>query len=133
VNAEEIQRHFENSPFSKFLQLQVRSASEQALVVRMPLRPEICRGGAYQQFHGGAIATLIDVAGDFAVALLVGGPVPTVKMDVDYLRPAMGQWVEASAMVRRKGRTLSTVDMEVVREDGQLVALGRCVYVSSPG
>lgn len=133
MNAQEIQAHFEKSPFSKFLQLEVRGAGEQRLTVRMPIRPEICRAGAQQQFHGGAIATLIDVAGDFAVALLVGGPVPTVKIDVDYLRPATGAWVEATAVVRRKGRTLSTVDIDVVREDGELVALGRGVYVSTPG
>jgi uncharacterized protein (TIGR00369 family) len=133
MNADDVQAHFEKSPFSKFLQLQVRSAGEQALTVRMPIRAEICRAGGQQQFHGGAIATLVDVAGDFAVALLVGGPVPTVKIDVDYLRPATGAWVEATAVVRRMGKTLSTVDIDVVREDGELVALGRGVYVSTPG
>jgi uncharacterized protein (TIGR00369 family) len=133
MNAEDIQRHFEQSPFSRFLGLRVQGLQDQALTVRMPARAEICRNGGGLQFHGGAVATLVDIAGDFAVAMLAGGPVPTVKIDVDYLRPATGQWLDATATVRRKGRTLSTVDIEVKREDGELVALGRAIYMSSPG
>ena len=41
--------------------------------LRMPMRPELERGGGKGQFHGGAIASLVDTAGDMAVAALVGG------------------------------------------------------------
>jgi uncharacterized protein (TIGR00369 family) len=133
MTGEQIQARFRESPFSSFLQLEVMKAQGDSLTVRMPLRDEIRRSAGVQQFHGGALATLADIAGDFAVALLVGGPVPTVRIDVDYLRPATGNWVEATATVRRQGRTLSTVDIELTREDGQLVALGRGTYVSVPG
>lgn len=133
MNAEAIQARFEASPFSAFLGLQVAGIHDGALTVRMPARPEIWRSAGVQQFHGGAIATLIDITGDFAVAIRAGGPVPTVKIDVDYLRPASGDWLEATAVVRRSGKTLSTVDIEVKRPDGELVALGRGVYLSTPG
>lgn len=133
MTPEAIQQHFQKSPMSSFLQLQVIGAQAQSLTVRMPMRDELRRSAGVQQFHGGAIATLADIAGDFATALLAGAPVPTVSISVDYLRPATGNWIEATATVRRRGKTLSTVDIEIVREDGELVALGRGTYVSTPG
>lgn len=129
----QIQQRFEASPFSRFLQLKVVHAEGATLTVRMPLRDEIRRSEGVQQFHGGALASLADIAADFAVAMLVGGPVPTVRIDLDYLRPAVGDRVDAVATVRRQGKTLCTVDVELVREDGQLAALGRGTYLSTPG
>ena len=54
---------------------------------------------------------------------------PTVHLAVDYLKAGTGEWLDATATVRRKGRSLSTVDVEVLRPDGELVALGRAVYI----
>ncbi len=69
----------------------------------MPLAPEYERYPGTGQFHGGAIASLIDVAGDFALVLQVGGGVPTINLRIDYLRPAIGNLLAtASAAPRRQ-------------------------------
>ena len=49
--------------------------------VRMPLQDTYERGApGTKQFHGGALAALIDVVGDFAIGMLVGGGVPTMNL-----------------------------------------------------
>ena len=99
----------------------------------MPMRPEIERGAGTAQFHGGPIAAFIDCVGDFAVALIVGGGVPTINMRIDYLRPAVGTSLTGTARVRRAGRTVTVVDVDVYDGGGSLVAIGRGTYSSQRG
>jgi uncharacterized protein (TIGR00369 family) len=106
---------------------------KETVVLEMPMRPEFERGKGTGQYHGGVIATLIDVAGDFAVALMVGGPVPTINLRVDYLRPASNTSLMATARVRRAGRTVGVVDIDVHDDNGKLVAVGRGTYSAIPG
>ena len=54
------------------------------------MRPELERRPGTRQFHGGPIAAFIDIVGDFAIGMLVGGGVPTINLRIDYLRPAIG-------------------------------------------
>ena len=127
---------FQRSPFIRFMNLEVLELShaESRLSVRLPVRPEYERGAVgSRQFHGGAIAALIDVAGDFALGMLVGGGVPTMNLRVDYLRPGVGAYLDAVAVVRRTGRTSAVIDIDVLAEDGKLVALGRGTYVPVTG
>jgi uncharacterized protein (TIGR00369 family) len=55
---------------------------------------------------------------------MLGRAVPTVNLRVDYLRPAAGQEMVATAIIRKAGRTVSVVDVEVMA-GGKLVAIGR--------
>jgi uncharacterized protein (TIGR00369 family) len=134
LEAAELHRLIRQGPMADFLGIVVVESDCEAglLVLRMPFRPEISRGGR-NQFHGGALATLIDLAGDFAVGMRLGGGVPTASLHIDYLRPATGAWVQARALVRRQGRTLATVDVELTCADGTLVALGRGTFVPRVG
>ena len=131
MDAAQIQARADRSPFTALLRLQVRGLDAQSLTLRMPLHADLRRAADAEQFHGGAIATLIDVAGVYAVAAITGAASPTVHLSVDYLKPGTGEWLDAVATVRRKGRSLSTVDVEVLRPDGELVALGRAVYLNA--
>ena len=135
LSAVEIQAIFDRSPFIGWLGLKVMSADpeRQEITVRMEMRPELERGPGTRQFHGGPIAAFIDVAGDFAIGMLVGGGVPTINFRTDYLRPAIGSALVAVARVRRAGKTASVVDVEVVDDQERLVALGRGTYSSNPG
>lgn len=127
---------FQRSSFIRHMNLEVLEMSYDAsrLTVRMPIRPEYERGAVgSRQFHGGAITALIDVAGDFALGMQLGGGVPTMNLRVDFLRPGIGAYLDAVAVVRRTGRTSAVVDIDVLSEDGKLVALGRGTYVPTTG
>jgi len=135
LTLERLQRYLDNSPFIAFMRMRAKAVEpeKETVVLELPMRPEFERGKGTGQYHGGVIATFIDVAGDFAVALVVGGPVPTINLRVDYLRPASQTSLTATARVRRAGRTVGVVDIDVHDDNGKLVAVGRGTYSSIPG
>ncbi|HWP89486.1 MAG TPA: PaaI family thioesterase [Burkholderiales bacterium] len=126
---------FAASPFMSTLHLEVLTMdyAKTELSVRMPLRPEFERRVGTKQFHGGALAALIDVTGDFALGMMLGGGVPTINLRVDYLKPAVGDGLTAIARVRRTGKTAAVVDIDVMDEKGSVVALGRGTYYPQRG
>ena len=135
LKAEDIQRMFDHSPFISGLGLQVQSLDYERseLTVFMPLNPSLERRAGTRQFHGGPIASFIDTVGDFAIGMMVGGGVPTINLRVDYLKPAVGDGITGTARVRRAGRTVAVVDIDVLDERGSLVAVGRGTYSSRSG
>jgi uncharacterized protein (TIGR00369 family) len=135
LSAEQIQAIFDASPFLGFLRLRAVALDHDAgtLTVSMPMRPEFERRLGTGQFHGGPIAAFIDVVGDFAIGMAVGGGVPTINLRIDYLRPAVGGVLTGTGRVRRAGRTVALVDVEVYDEQQSLVAVGRGTYSGQPG
>ena len=83
--------------------------------------------------HGGAIATLVDVAMGKAVASLIDDdehPV-TIEMKVNYLEPGRPGLLVATAEVRRRGRLFTVVQAEVTQdEDGGSVAESMGTFTS---
>lgn len=130
LSVEQVQAIFDASPFLGFLQLRAIALDHDAgtLTVTMPMRPELERRLGTAQFHGGPIAAFIDIVGDFAVGMTVGGGVPTINLRIDYLKPAVGTLLTGTARVRRTGRTVALVDVDVHDEKQSLVAVGRGTY-----
>ncbi len=65
--------------------------------------------------------------------IVVGGGVPTINLRIDYLRPAVGDALTGTARVRRAGRTVALVDVDVYDEQQNLVAVGRGTYSGQRG
>ena len=126
---------FAKSPFISSLNLDVVALDydEMEITIRMPQSPTMERRPDTKQFHGGPLAAFIDIVGDFAIGMMVGGGVPTMNLRIDYLKPAVGDAVVGIARVRRRGRSAAIVDIDVTNEDGALVAIGRGTYVPITG
>ncbi len=122
-------------PFHAFLKMQLVSSDAQAgsVVLRLPFRAEFSRAAGRAEWHGGPIASLIDIAGDYALAVVIGGGVPTINLRIDYLRAAADTALTATATVLRAGRTIGVVDVQVHDEAGRLIAAGRGCYSTRPG
>jgi uncharacterized protein (TIGR00369 family) len=135
LSVEQVQAIFDASPFLGFLQLRAVALDHDAgtLTVTMPMRPELERRLGTAQFHGGPIAAFIDIVGDFAVGMTVGGGVPTINLRIDYLKPAVGTLLTGIARVRRMGRTVALVDVDVHDEKLSLIAVGRGTYSPQRG
>jgi uncharacterized protein (TIGR00369 family) len=133
LDKDELQRRLAHSAFIEFLNLTVVSAEPDKgeIVMRAQMRPEFERGRGTGQWHGGPIAAIIDTVGDYALVMLLGRPLPTVNVRVDYLRPAIDTALVATATVRRAGRLVGVVDVDVANEKGQLVAIGRATYATA--
>ena len=131
----DVQAMLDASPFIRGCGMQVTHLDADALEisVKLAMRPEFERRARTGQWHGGPIAALIDTAGDYALALHAGGPVPTINFRTDYLRPAMNTSLTATARVRRAGRTVGLVDIDVTDDEARLVAVGRGTYGARTG
>ena len=84
--------------------------------------------------HGGAIATLVNVAMGKAVASTISDaelPV-TIEMKVNFLEPGRPGLLIAAAEVRRRGRLFTVVTAEVTQdEDGETVAEAMGTFTST--
>jgi uncharacterized protein (TIGR00369 family) len=130
LTAAELQERLAVSPFIRFLGLVVTEAdpARQRVTMTLEMRPEFERIAGSGQWHGGPIAGVIDTVGDYALVMTVGRPLPTINFRVDYLRPAVSTALTVTAQVRRAGRSVGVVDVEVMDASGALVAIGRATY-----
>ena len=132
---EALQASLESSPFQSLFRLEAVEVDQEAqrLVIRQIYTSSVERAAGTRQYHGGVIASLIDIAGDYALAHLLGFGVPTINFRVDFLRPAIDTDLRAVATVRRAGRTVGVVDVDVTDAQDRLVAVGRGCYGTRAG
>jgi uncharacterized protein (TIGR00369 family) len=79
--------------------------------------------------HGGVISTLMDNTGWYAAVSNFGSEYTAVTMEIkiNYLKPASGKHLIASATVKRQGKTTSFVTIEL-HDEGKLVAFATGTY-----
>lgn len=133
MTRDELKHMVEGCPFHRFLGLTLEDFDAEAGWVSISLRAheDLSRRDDRVELHGGVIASLIDLTGDYAVALKVGQGVPTIGFNVEFLRFARGSKVTATATIEKCGRSIAVADIRVVDETGALIAVGRGTYSSA--
>ncbi len=116
-------------PFHGWLQPTAISVNvkRQEVEISVAYRPELSHDSDRAIFHGGVVAALVDIAGYAAAAIWQDVATPTMALHVEYLRPAVGSELRARGMLRRMGRSVARVDIEISTAQS-LVALGRATY-----
>jgi uncharacterized protein (TIGR00369 family) len=129
----ELQANLDRSPFISFLGLKVLEADPTSEQVTMTcsMRPEFERGAGTGQWHGGPLAAIIDTVGDYALVMALRRGLPTINFRVDYLRPAINTGLVITARVRRAGKSVGVVDVDVFDDRKVLIAVGRASYSSA--
>jgi uncharacterized protein (TIGR00369 family) len=98
----------------------------------MPVDPSTGAGaGASGGMHGGILASLLDMTGTLAAySTMKQGQVGrgTLNMEISYLRPAAGDYVEATAVVKKPGNTVTTAVVDIHSSTGKLVCTGRVLF-----
>jgi uncharacterized protein (TIGR00369 family) len=107
------------------LGLKLLEFGPQGVVVEMPVAAEAFNSTG--NLHGGAIATLIDVAAGTAAALGSGfepgkNTIVTADLHVRYLGRPKGDRVRAVARVVKAGRQLVVVDCQVLDDMDRVIA-----------
>jgi uncharacterized protein (TIGR00369 family) len=118
------------SPYQRFLGVTCERAGDGEVLIRLPFREEFLRADGSDWLHGGVIAALIDIAGDYAIVTRLGQGVPTIDLRIDWLRPSEARatcWPRARG---ENGRRVCVADAEVHDATGALVAVGRGLYAS---
>ena len=131
-------------PFNRVLGLDRLSIDDDLTVhVRIDHRDELVGNLSKGFLHGGVISATLDLVGGIAAMLgAVGRDVPqteeeaaeiflkigTIDLRVDYLRPGVGEWYEASAVVLRTGARVAVTRMEMRNDTDKLIAVGTGTY-----
>ena len=118
------------APFHQWLGLKLVEMTDDGIKVSLPWREEFVVSSEVGYTHGGILATIIDIAADYALAAKIGAPLPTVDQRVDYHRAAMPGELIIEARVIKLGRTFSTAEALVRDPEGRLLSSGRGVYHS---
>jgi len=118
----------EHSPFHRLIGLELIRAESGEAEMRLPWRDEFGRADGSDWYHGGVLAALIDIAGDYAIASRLERWVATIDLRVDYLRPALKGDLTAAARAVKVGRTVGVADVELRDAKGAVVAIGRAAY-----
>jgi uncharacterized protein (TIGR00369 family) len=120
----------EQAPFSALLGLKIESAANGAATVRMPFDLRILNeGGPAAPIHGGAIAALADVAACAAVwSLDATSRTATISLTVNYTGFAVNSDLVARARVKRTGKRIASLSVEVIDASDAVIADALVTY-----
>lgn len=110
------------------LVLETADAEKGIAVLRQPYKPELSLFPETGYYHGGVIASLVDVAGAVACGLTLGRPTPTANFRVDFLKSPAKVDLIATGRLVRTGRTLAVADVEISDDSGEIYAIGRGTF-----
>jgi uncharacterized protein (TIGR00369 family) len=127
---EELMRYLrdtlQTTPLHKLLGIRMVPVDEPGkVVVEMPVAPEAFNGSG--NLHGGAIATLVDVAAGSCAARASNfepgmNTLVTADLHVRYLGRPKGDVVRAEAKVMRAGRQLTVIEVRVLDPHDNVIA-----------
>lgn len=120
----------ERAPFSAMVGLKILSAENGEAVVRMPFSEKLLNdGGPDMPIHGGAIASLADFTACAAIwSLDQTQRSMTVSMTVNFTGPGIRSDLTATAKVRRAGKRLASINVEIRDRADALVADALITY-----
>jgi len=120
----------EHGPFAAALRLKIEACGEGDAAVRMPFGEALLNaGGLTVPIHGGAIAALADVAGCAAVWTMPRTrSSATISITVNYAAPAVNTDLVARARVRRSGKRIASVAVEIRDQQDALIADALVTY-----
>jgi uncharacterized protein (TIGR00369 family) len=132
---EHLRRAHEQTPLHQVLGLRFVAAETGGVVVEMPVAPGAFNGSG--NLHGGAIATLVDVASGSAAARAGQfrpgeNTLVTADLHVRYLGRPKGEIVRADARVMKAGRQLIVVECRVTDELGNTIAFADFAAIVVP-
>lgn len=123
-------RVLERAPFAAMLGLKIESAANGASLVRMPFDLRLLNeGGPRAPVHGGAIASLADVAACAAVWTLAETVrTATISITVNYTGFAVNSDLIARARVKRTGKRIASLSVEIADASNALIADALVTY-----
>lgn len=104
-------RIFAAQPFTQMLGATLESAAPGATRIHLPLRADLLQQHGFA--HGGVLAYLADNAITFAGGMALGGDALTSEFKINYLRPAQGEALVATANTLAAGRRQAVCRCEI--------------------
>jgi uncharacterized protein (TIGR00369 family) len=125
-----VEKMIVSGPYADLLGIRSEEILEDCVRLVLPFRPEVTTVG--EMVHGGAIASLVDIAATAAAwatpraTLQARGS--TIGFSINYLRPGLGCDLYCDARVIQRGRAICMVDVSVANSDAEVVARAMVTY-----
>jgi uncharacterized protein (TIGR00369 family) len=110
-----------SQPFSALLGAELVTFSEGSAELKIPIRPDLKQQHGF--VHGGVISYAADNALTYAGGSVLGPGVVTSEFKINYVRPAMGEFLVARASVIHSGRNQAVCRCEVYVSDNGIESL----------
>jgi len=118
-----VARWIAESPYSRFLGVELAERSDEALLLRLPYRDENSNPG--KALHGGCAASLGAIGAQALARAALGpdtGTWHTAGLQVSYLAAAIGEPILARARLLRRGKEICFAEVEIETEDRKPIA-----------
>ena len=130
--------------FNAVLGLKIESVQPTDVRASFVMRPDLIGHHSYGRLHGGVISAVLDAMGGLALMVAIAqrhagdhtmqvmqrfAKMGTIDLRIDYLRPGLGQHFVASATVTHLGSRIGRAQMQLVADNGKLLATGNGAYV----
>ena len=102
----ELNERIKLGPYHQWLGVEVTDLTADEVVFHIPFRDEMMVHPERHYTHGGILATIIDMAADYAIMAWAGMAVPTIDIRVDYHRAAIKCDMIAKARIVKLGLSL---------------------------
>jgi uncharacterized protein (TIGR00369 family) len=130
MTVEQVRERFAQTAFAKFLGAEISELMPERAVLRLPFRDE--HANLNGSLHGGATASLLNLAGALAVwtgvDLAAVSLLQTVDFSIQYIAAVLGEDLTAEARVLRRGRDVFFLEAMAWGASQQLVSKGLIIY-----
>ncbi len=108
-----IEASFNRSETLQFYQAELMECETDFISIKIPKQKMMTR--KHGMFNGGMIASLVDVSSGYAAVSHYEDDcyVVTVELKVNYLRPAIGDYMLSKSSVLKGGKKVSTIRTEI--------------------
>jgi uncharacterized protein (TIGR00369 family) len=131
MTVERVQTMITRAPYHQWLGLKVIAVHDDGIEVTATWREEWVVNPERRYTHGGVLATLVDLAADWAMIKKLGRPVPTIDLRVDYHSAAMPGDLICRGKILKVGNQFSSSESFVFDTAGKLLASGRGTYFNA--
>ena len=140
--------YYMQAPFHQWLGLQYKTIEQGCVELRLETKPEFIGNPLKGVLHGGVEAAALDATGGLQaimchyelyahlpeqeqIAILMNSS--TIDMRVDYLRPAKGEFFTLRGALRRRGKNITVISIEMFDDQQKEVALATASYAIAAG
>jgi uncharacterized protein (TIGR00369 family) len=135
-----------NITFNQTLGLKIHTLTAGEVTTRFYMKPNLVGHYHYGRLHGGVISAVLDSTGGVALMVALADKyknestqqivqrftkMGTIDLRIDYLRPGLGEYFDASVKVTRLGGRIASTQMALTNNLGELIATGAASYVVS--
>ena len=130
-------------PFNRTLGLKVISFEPSGATIQFGMRPDLVGNYTHGILHGGVSAAVLDATAGLSIMTRMAYDsvddaletrtarfkrLSTIDLRIDYLRPGKGSQFTATGTVLRLGKKVAATRMELVDENGEMIAAGAAAF-----